>query len=245
MHGYGDCPGYGIWCCCRAQSMDRQDRGPEAAESRCQALRRYFAECCDRYIGERPVKLGGMWARMKLGPDRLNTRMAFVLQQLTDNPEDFGLRDLRLENDDWLDQFALQLSEVPLVWDEPSDVECDRRIQYLVLCWLVCVERGSAWLQRSIRRAMALEDTKKLDAFQYLAAAAVLLLRNTQLSWPEAVFAFRRKFWTWPTTPNCPPHQKLEQPLPAGASDRRSAAKSLHQPVRQTPRGRKTACPPC
>ena len=175
------------------KSMDRQDRGPEAAESRCQALRRYFAECCDRYIGERPVKLGGMWARMKLGPDRLNTRMAFVLQQLTDNPEDFGLRDLRLENDDWLDQFALQLSEVPLVWDEPSDVECDRRIQYLVLCWLVCVERGNAWLQRSIRRAMALEDTKKLDAFQYLAAAAVLLLRNTQLSWPEAVFAFRRE----------------------------------------------------
>lgn len=175
------------------KSVDRQDRGPEAAESRCQALRRYFAECCDRYIGERPVKLGGMWARMKLGPDRLNTRMAFVLQQLTDNPEDFGLRDLRLENDDWLDQFALQLSEVPLVWDEPSDVECDRRIQYLVLCWLVCVERGSAWLQRSIRRAMALEDTKKLDAFQYLAAAAVLLLRNTRLSWPEAVFAFRRE----------------------------------------------------
>ncbi len=171
------------------KSMDQQ----VSPGSRCEALRRYFAECCDRYIGERPVKLGGMWARLELGPGPLNTRMAFVLQQLTDDPANFGIRDLRLENDCWLDDFAEQLSRAPLIWGEPSNEEQDRHTQYLVLCWLVCVERGNALLQRSIRRAMGLEETLKLDAFQYLAAAAVLLLRNTQLSWPEAIFDFRRE----------------------------------------------------
>lgn len=119
--------------------------------------------------------------------------MAFVLQQLTDDPADFGIRDLWLENDRWLDDFAEQLSRAPLIWGEPSDEEQDRRTEYLVLCWLVCVERGNALLQRSIRRAIGLEEPRKLDAFQYLAAAAMLLLRNTQLSWPEAVFDFRRE----------------------------------------------------
>lgn len=175
------------------KSMERQGGGPESTGSRCEALRRYFAECCDRYIGERPVELSGRWARLERGPGTLNTRMAFVLQQLTDDPADFGIRDLRLEDDRWLDDFAEQLSRAPLIWGEPSDEEQDRRTEYLVLCWLVCVERGNALLQRSIRRAMGLEEARKLDAFQYLAAAAVLLLRNTQLSWPEAVFDFRRE----------------------------------------------------
>lgn len=175
------------------KSIDRQSSGPEGAMSRCEALRRYFAECCDRYIGERPVKLSGLWARVERGPDPLNTRMAFVLQQLTDNPANFGIRDLRLENDHWLDDFAEQLSRAPLIWDEPSDEEKDRRTEYLVLCWLVCVERGNALLQCSIRRAIGFEGTRKMDAFQYLAAATMLLLRNTQLSWSEAIFAFRQE----------------------------------------------------
>lgn len=175
------------------KSMDREGKGPEGTGPRSEALRRYFAECCDRYIGERPVELQGRWARLERGPDPLNTRMAFVLQQLTDDPADFGIRDLRLENDRWLDDFAEQLSRAPLIWGEPSDEEKDRRTEYLVLCWLVCVERGSTLLQSSIRRAMGLDDARRLDAFQYLAAAAMLLLRNTQLSWPEAVFAFRRE----------------------------------------------------
>lgn len=168
-------------------------RGTEGTGSRREALRQYFTECCDRYIGERQVELSGMWNRLEQGSALLNTRMAFVLQQLTDNPADFGIRDLRLENDSWLDNFAEQLSRAPLIWGESFDEEQDCRTEYLVLCWLVCVERGNALLQCSIRRAMGLEETRKLDAFQYLAAAAMLLLRNTQLSWPEAIFDFRRE----------------------------------------------------
>lgn len=170
----------------------------EWTDLRCKELYRYFAECCDRYIDEgyideESAELCGKWAELERGRDPLNDKMAFVLQQTGSDPEDFGIQSLHLENMRWMQEFSERLSRAPLLWGEPSHEEADRRTEYLVLCWLGCVEQGYAPLQQAIRRCMGLKGARQLNVFQYLAAAVLLLMRNTRQTGSEAVQAFRRE----------------------------------------------------
>lgn len=164
-------------------------------------LRNYFVQCCGWYLGQTTVPPQAQWAAkwrgIPVGNSRESRQLGFVLQQLCDDPDRFGITSIRLEDDDWLDDFAAKLQGAPILCDLPSRSEEDRKTEYLVLCWMICVERGNATLQRCIRRAVQLgrqSTVIRQDAFFYLAAAILLMMRNARLTWfDEAIVSYRQK----------------------------------------------------
>lgn len=177
-------------------------------EHRSSLLKKFRTEistACTRFLKEETAPLSDCWKKSVRGRQTISRNLALTLQNIQNDPRVFGLDQIIVENDDWLKNFLNRIWKTSLLQPFISVNDIDRKAEIFLLNWLICVERRDAFLQRSVRCATGLDETKHLDAFDYIAATILLLFRNTPLNWHQAVLEYRQELKKCSSEEGLPP----------------------------------------
>lgn len=173
-------------------------------EERVRILRQVRSEIdavCTRFLQGKDIELSKDWKKALAGQDPASRKLAQVLQTLHKDPSVFGMIGIDVANDVWMKRLLDRLGKTRLLRPFIPFSEADRQAEYFLITWLICVERKDAFLQQAVQRAAKLLPSKQTetglwenrwDAFDYLAAASLLLLHNTQPIWHDAVRNYRK-----------------------------------------------------